>query len=330
MSKAKVRNQCPICGESSSKFVCRMGKEYLETSAEGWQLDPLRNRMTGLDFEADTEAGINYVECDGCGTFYVDSVYPVEDTFASLQEEIPISDRYSNTNSANLIRNLIKRMHTDSALIRMALDSTSASDPKVLDYGCGIGWDLSIFRAMGIRNVVGYNIRDYMFPAIKHHMQPAIRLLNDREELEKLGPFDAIRCNSVLEHVEDPNLVAKDVFDLLKPGGIAHFSAPMVSRSVMTKYANNVAAGKKVKNLHEGHLQIWNRDTLPLSEYIQSKGFEIIPLIGGTGHYDARRFKKAFRFAAEHGWRAKQIITGHLMSRSKRFRHWVFLARKPV
>jgi hypothetical protein len=151
MSKAKIRNQCPICGDSSSKFVCRMGKEYLETSAEGWQLDPLRNRMTGLDFEADTEAGINYVECDGCGTFYVDSVYPVEDTFASLQEEIPISDRYSNTNSANLIRGLIKRMHTDSALIRMALDSTSASDPKVLDYGCGIGWDLSIFRAKASR-----------------------------------------------------------------------------------------------------------------------------------------------------------------------------------
>ena len=241
MPKAKVRNQCPICGESSSNFVCRMDKEYLETSVEGWHMDPLRNRMTGLDFEADTEAGINYLECTECGTYYVDSVYPVEDTFASLQEEIPIDDWYDTANPAILIRSNIKRMHTDSALIRMALDSTSTSDPKVLDYGCGIGWDLSIFQAMGIQNVVGYNISDYMFPGIKHHMQPAIQLVNDREKLKELGPFDAIRCNSVLEHVEDPNLVVKDVFDLLKPGGLAHFSAPMVSRSIMKEYANNVA-----------------------------------------------------------------------------------------
>lgn len=306
-----------------------MGKDYLESKIDGWHNDPRRNRMTGLDFQADADAGINYVECTECGTFYADSVYPVEETFAALQAEIPIRDKYSGASPAELIRANIKRMHTDSALIRMAMDSTASSNPKVLDYGFGGGWDLSIFRAMGIQNVVGYNIRDHMFPAVRHHMQPAIQLVSDRKRLDELGPFDAVRCNSVLEHVENPNLVAKDVFDLLRPGGVAHFSAPMVSRSIMMKYAKDVKAGKKVKTLHEGHLQIWNRDTLPFSEYIESKGFEIIPLVGGTGHYDIRAPKKAVRFAAEHGWRAKQIIIGSLLSRSKRFKHRVFLARKP-
>jgi hypothetical protein len=67
-----------------------------------------------------------------------------------------------------------------------------------------------------------------------------------------------------------------------------------------------------------------------LPKYIEQKGFEIIPLIGGTGHYDVRRPKKALRFFAEHGFRMKQILGGSMSIRANRFNHWAFFARKPT
>lgn len=330
MTEPKQRKECPICGEASSKFICRLGEEYLETGSNGWQYSPDRNRTAGLDFRTNPDIGVDYRECSKCGTFYLDAIYPVEDMFAIFQSQVPMSEKYSVENPANSIKSIIKgRVHIDSALILMALDSTKSTDPQVLDYGCGGGRDLSIFNSIGVRKPVGYNIRGFMFPGIRHYMQSEIRLVDNRDALDGLGPFDAVRCNSVLEHVEHPNAVVADVYDLLKPGGIAYFSAPMLSRSKMLASAQDVASGIKVKNLHEGHLQIWNRDSLPMSKYIEDKGFEIIPLIGGTGHYDVRKPKKALRFFAEHGFRMKQILTGSMLTNANRFNHWAFFARKP-
>jgi 2-polyprenyl-3-methyl-5-hydroxy-6-metoxy-1,4-benzoquinol methylase len=329
MTEPYVRAGCPICSESASSYLCRMGKEYLETGPSGWKHDPEHNKLAGLDFVRDKDAGTSYVECSGCGTFYLDVIYPVEESFAVQNGRDGFSDKGMLSSSPFSIYNHIQRTESNAALVGLAMESTGSSSLSVLDYGCGGGSDLSILKALQVRNVVGYNVRDYMFPAIRSHMQPGIRLIDSRSELGEIGPFDAIRCNAVLEHVEEPNVVLDDVFELLRPRGVAFFYAPSVSRKVMRAYSRNVDEGRMVKRLHEGHLQIWNRDTLPLSKYVANRGFEIVPHVGGVRHRDIINKRQAVHFAAAHAARIKFIIGATIGSMSGRYNASSFFAIKP-
>ena len=70
------------------------------------------------------------------------------------------------SSSVNSIVDTSRRIRINSNLVSLGL-KTFNSNLRVLDYGCGNGWDLSSFSSMKLEKIVGYNMYDYMFSIIK-------------------------------------------------------------------------------------------------------------------------------------------------------------------
>ena len=322
----KVRQGCPVCGDTGSSIVCRMGREYLESSEKGWRFDPEKQRMAGLYFEQDPDAALSYHECTGCGTFYLREVAPWEEVSALRPPETSVNFYTSPPN--RWIRDKIRYHHSLGQLMQVSLSSTGSDDPSVLDYGFGGGFHLAALRGMGIRNVVGYNVYDYTFERVRRYLDPGITLVSDPDELAKHAPFDAIHCNAVLEHVEEPNSVLEHIRQQLKPNGVVKIQAPSASRAEMRGYARDVERGQRVKLLHPGHLQLWNRDTLPLSTYVERAGFRITPIDLDVPMPDVMRAKGLLRLIAIHGKRIMTTAFAVAALKTGRFRGDSFFATK--
>lgn len=306
--------------------MCRMGQEYLESGEKGWRFDPEKQRMAGLHFEQDPDAALSYHECTGCGTMYLREVAPWEEVYALKHPEAGVKGYTSPPNS--FLRSNIRYLHSLGQLMALSLRSTGSDDPSVLDYGFGGGLQLAAFRGMGIGKVVGYNVYEHKFEHVRRYLDPRITLVSDPDELEKHAPFDAIHCNAVLEHVEEPNSVLEHIGQLLKPNGVAKIYAPSASRAEMRRYARDVGRGQKVKRLHPGHLQIWNRDTLPLSTYVERAGFRISPIDFDVPMPEVMRAKGLSWLIAAHGYRSMKTALAVAALKTGRFRGDNFFATK--
>ena len=115
---------------------------------------------------------------------------------------------------------------------------------RVLDLGCGFGWQAIIISLLGDNVVVGNDIRELMInnirarlAAVDHQFGIAPRvetLLGDFMEVDVANEsFDAIFCNQTIEHVCDLDACFRRAYAVLKPGGrfiIANDNNALVAR----------------------------------------------------------------------------------------------------
>jgi 2-polyprenyl-3-methyl-5-hydroxy-6-metoxy-1,4-benzoquinol methylase len=88
---------------------------------------------------------------------------------------------------------------------------------KVLDFGAGRGELIQLLDREGGMQLHGADIMDRpsdLPPYISWTQQD----LNDHL-VHPLGPFDAIVCSEVIEHLENPRSTFRNFFDLLVPNG---------------------------------------------------------------------------------------------------------------
>ena len=327
-SSIKIRSGCPVCGEPDASFICRMGRQYLLDSEQGWRYPPRTLQLAGLEFDRDPETGCTYYECSRCGTFHVKETAQMEDANAILWQEDEELRRAPENNSPLLIRGKTKRAPLIGQTVALALQSTKSDAPAVLDYGFGGGLDLGILWALRLDKVVGYNPYDYAFERVRKYLHPNVILVDNPDELSEFAPFDLVVCNSVMEHVQDPVATLDHVYQLLKPGGIAWFSAPSLTRKQMAGHARSVEQGIKVKLLHPGHLQLWNDDTLAFSTFIERRGFQIMFVDLGIPPRDLSSLKDALWLVAAHAKRSLQVSRAFVAMRTGRYKSQAFLARK--
>ncbi len=87
--------------------------------------------------------------------------------------------------------------------------------------------------------------------------------------------FDFIFCNHVLEHIHDDTKAMKELYRVLKPGGIGIFQIPLdLSRAVT--FEDNTIIDKKERTKIFGqydHVRIYGRDYF---EKLRSIGFSVI------------------------------------------------------
>jgi SAM-dependent methyltransferase len=101
---------------------------------------------------------------------------------------------------------------------------------RILDVGCGFGWQAFVFSLLDERNsVVGIDILPSMIDGMTESIA-AMRAKGIKSDLTpicgdicdpglELGLFDAIYSNEAIEHVHDLQLMFDRCASLLKPGG---------------------------------------------------------------------------------------------------------------
>lgn len=96
-----------------------------------------------------------------------------------------------------------------------------------LDLGCSVGYTGQALAAAGAR-VFATDIDGEALRAVpRNFRQSSGRVVGDACAAPfKPGRFDLIICSQVYEHTPDLDLLAGEIFRLLKPGGLCYFSGP--------------------------------------------------------------------------------------------------------
>jgi SAM-dependent methyltransferase len=98
---------------------------------------------------------------------------------------------------------------------------------KVLDYGCGLGFAYQKRLVGAVRNYIGADIASVALENAKSKNLEATRIAPESGRLELPdNTFDGAVCVEVFEHLFDPLASAREIFRVLKPGGVFVATVP--------------------------------------------------------------------------------------------------------
>ena len=165
-----------------------------------------------------------YYFCRECGTF---SLYPKLQGFDF--ETLYSSSYIENLSNHNQIDEEIDRFKSLKNFLR---NINYPSGKNFLDYGCGASGELLIFAtSLGLASVgveIEASTREM---AALNSSAPVI----DPEEFSNTDQkFDLIFLGDVLEHVNEPGEILKDICAHLQPNGFLFIQGPLESASTLT------------------------------------------------------------------------------------------------
>lgn len=155
------------------------------------------------------------------------------------------------------------------------------SKGAVLDVGCGVG-TISLYLASKGHDVIGIDISSRAIKLAKSSAkQIGFKYLkfenSDVSTLNKFAvkKFDYVICSEVIEHVKDDKQLLKDIYKLLKPGGVLVLSTPSINAPLyrwgyLDEFDKNV-----------GHLRRYS--VKELTNKIDKSGFHIIQIYKTEG-----------------------------------------------
>lgn len=154
-----------------------------------------------------------------------------------------------------------------NSFITPAIKSLKKVNGKALDLGCGDG---KVTREL-IKNLP--NLKFVGLDQKKTNLE--FEFINGKAEKLpfKNRYFDAVTCFEVLEHLEKPEIVFKEIRRVLKPKGIFYFTTPLEGDP------NNLYGNLYLKKGYDphrkryGHIQKYSTKIITI--YLRSNGFKI-------------------------------------------------------
>jgi 2-polyprenyl-3-methyl-5-hydroxy-6-metoxy-1,4-benzoquinol methylase len=137
-------------------------------------------------------------------------------------------------------------------LLEWILENKSiGNEEEVLDAGCGFGYLLSKFYEYDFRNLYGFDMSEFCINSAKERCdQFDVSLSLRHGDLKKTGyrdqQFGLIMCTEVLEHDKNPHLILKEIFRILKNGGVSFFSFPKMNKREAYSHINYFISGDVV------------------------------------------------------------------------------------
>ncbi|HBB36844.1 MAG: methyltransferase type 11 [Candidatus Moranbacteria bacterium GW2011_GWC1_45_18] len=137
---------------------------------------------------------------------------------------------------------------------------------KVLDVGCAFG--LMLERFPGSFEKFGVDVSEYAIEEARKRLPEAkFVIVNAEDELPlPENSFDIVLCNDLLEHLEYPEKALRNIFKVLKAGGICYINSPNLN--YFRKKIFFLADRK------EHHINLFSHEDL--SKLLKKTGFKIV------------------------------------------------------
>jgi 2-polyprenyl-3-methyl-5-hydroxy-6-metoxy-1,4-benzoquinol methylase len=138
--------------------------------------------------------------------------------------------------------------------------------PRLLDYGCGLGFFLDAAYDRGF-DVEGVEFNGYAIDYIRKRYRYPVFL---PEELPPGMRYDAITMFDVIEHLHEPFDAIRQMRDLLVPGGVL-LLLTMDSTSLTSRLL-----GKRLEDFRRIREHLYFFDRGNLSSILEKQGFEVL------------------------------------------------------
>lgn len=164
--------------------------------------------------------------------------------------------------------------------INQHLISKFSKEMRILDIGTGTGEFVKVCRDLGY--LESYGLEPSLAIAKKAKVLNGLDLITESADVyakNMAGTYDLIFMNSVLEHVEDPNLLMASVNRLLKKGGKVFIELPRDPNllTILANFWEKPRGRKTVYNLSPtwGAFHVYGFTPRSLRILMEKQGFTI-------------------------------------------------------
>ncbi len=247
MNVKVLRRNCILCGSKDKKKIFNFTYNFIKNVRKS---DP----KFKYGWEENTNNWI--VSCIQCGCAYVDEIIKGEAFEDSEKKKNNFEEELENFyNPINLVSNLHDINYNQSILINIIKNLKQKKNLKLLDYGSGNS-EFSLFKnKYNISEIISY---DPLYPNnindIFKRLKIASKAINKTNDLDN-EKFDIIICQSVIEHVSDPNSEISNMKKFLKDDGIIYINNPYMN---IKKDLKNLISAKHIKK--EDHISCYHID----------------------------------------------------------------------
>lgn len=229
---------CPLCLKNDSLPILSLTPEDVVSLNVGYELKRFRDALQGYENQ------LIYSQCS-CGMIYCKFRWP--DTILSQVYEQTIDHAMSVRKIFRLERRLYLIRQWENVLRIFAIHGKEYVEGlRVLDFGCGWGDSLDVYRGPGVETF-GFELDRLK---IEGALKRGNRILQTQEELEALEPVDVFILNAVIEHVQEGQDLMRLAYNKLKPGGVLVLSTMDFRPTFIRKNINNSALGKPLLSQH--------------------------------------------------------------------------------
>lgn len=165
---------------------------------------------------------------------------------------------------------VVREGHAEKYIV----ENMKNKDAAILDIGASGGIFLKGLREQGFHNLTAVDIDNYLQDDVKKDFTFLTVDLNYEKIPSEDGKYDVVTCLSVMEHLENPFHLAREVHRVLKPGGIFIMSIP-----------NAFHVWSKLSFLRHGDLTDWRLDNAHITflpKAVFKKAYEKLFLIEKT------------------------------------------------
>jgi 2-polyprenyl-3-methyl-5-hydroxy-6-metoxy-1,4-benzoquinol methylase len=245
---------CPVCGCLENQFYA-----------------------SGYDYELQTCSNLwKFVKCIACGHVWLNP----RPAISELPKIYP-PNYYAYNYAAKINPVAVKaKMWMDQGKMRRIVNALSHNPKSFLDIGCGEGRFLKVMDRIGVSKDQNYGLEldeNVVAPLRKEGFQAFCERVEDCHRIPAAS-IDLVTMFHVIEHVENPGAVVKQISKWLSPGGIFAIETPNLESLDSRIFRKTYWGGYHIPR----HWNLFTEKTL--SRLFLENGIKPLKAVYQTGH----------------------------------------------